>query len=192
ILIIIGYQQQWHRSIAAIITGKDHRQTPRRTVPEDTFQRHHESMFSVGTPRVSYNSEAALYHTGPHQPGLPSPATSYYQPIEVYRSLMQNKETLQPPMPLTPAILAPVRHPAHQHSSPQAHRCESYPPALSDCEISPRTIPAPTRRVIHAPQPRRIGLPRNPRHVLGLGIAIPPPPPLVKLRPLPLREYDEK
>ncbi|WEW59232.1 hypothetical protein PRK78_004701 [Emydomyces testavorans] len=205
LLAVVGYRKGWHRRRSSKRTSNDQRRTTQRSVPEDTFQRHHESMLSIGTPRpdlrVSYDSETTLCQTCPYHPGLPSPMTSYYQPVEVYRTLMQaNKQTHQPIAPIAPAALSPAIHPAHYSYrpsyNPQHFQCDVHPPTPSDSEISPRTVPPQSRYVLHAPQPRRVGLPPSVRSGVGMGLALPPPPPLpspaaAKLRPLPLRDYSE-
>ncbi|EEP77922.1 predicted protein [Uncinocarpus reesii 1704] len=199
VLIIVCYLKSWHRTLPSKFTRSDQRRdAPRSMIPQDTFQHHHRSMFSIGTPKMdstpSYDPENALQQTCPYHPGLPSPMTSYYQPVEVYRTLIQpNKHPRRPVTPISeasqsPTSPVPAMHPAHYRYIPQNPQNTPEPPTPADSQISPKTIP---RHMLYAPQPRRVGLPSSVRQSAGLGIAVLPPPPAVKVRPLPLRDYSE-
>nr|KMM68508.1 hypothetical protein CPAG_04835 [Coccidioides posadasii RMSCC 3488] len=191
ILVIARYQKSWYRAIPLRFTRKGTRRNLRSPPPENTFRRHHESMRSIGTPKtnlqVFYGPEGTLYQTCPYHPGLPSLLTSYYQPVEVYRTLMRStKQPRHPPSPVSQPALSPATQAAQHDSSPQHVQYLSEPPSPSDSAISPRTIPPRPRRAIYAPQPQCAGLSNNMRQSVGMGVCHPPP---AKLRPLPLREY---
>lgn len=183
ILCFFGYKNKWHRNLpycGSRIKISDPLPPPTSAMPHHPLYRaslgsaNHKSPGSHDTTNTSYYS----YH-----PHVPSPVTSYFQPVEVYRTLMVPDGVVQGATPTSnsgsPGSSLPPRNPLRMHtngttpSNLQPHRSPN--PEANSQSQSP--ITRYTRLSIHSPQPRRVGLPISPRYGLesGLGVACPPP-----------------
>ena len=137
---------------------------------------------SFDSPQTSRMIENSPFLYTPYIPSLlPSPTTSYFQPVEVYRTLMKETEANEKREegPISPPPRNRLRRNSTRYktsrpfSEPTSPRAVTKPSGDAICPVvCSTTVP------VHSPQPRRVtGLPLNQRRTFetGLGVTCPPP-----------------